>query len=154
MREIVTEIHIQAAADTVWSILTDFGSYQDWNPFIQQAKGEAIVGQRLENRPKVSKGRGVVFRPVVTKVVSGRELRWYGHLLIPGLSDGEHIFEIEPSRRKGVRLVHRQIFKGLLVPILWPLMGGKTRSGFIRMNEALKTKSEEVQAASDLERQV
>jgi len=100
MREIVTEIRIQASADTVWSILTDFGSYHNWNPFIQQAKGKAIVGQRLENRPKVSKGRGVVFRPVVTKVVPGRELRWYGHLLIPGLSDGEHIFEIESSSRK------------------------------------------------------
>lgn len=75
----------------------------------------------------------------------------YGHLLIPGLSDGEHIFEVEPSSRRGVRLVHRQIFKGLLVPILWPLMGAKTRSGFIRMNEALKEQSEKVQAASTLE---
>ncbi len=144
MREIVTEIHIQASADTVWAILTDFGSYHNWNPFIQQAKGEAIVGQRLENRPKVSKGRGVVFRPVVTKVVPGRELRWYGHFLIPGLSDGEHIFEIEPSGRQGVRLVHRQTFKGLLVPMLWPLLGGKARSGFMRMNEALKEESEKI----------
>lgn len=59
--------------------------------------------------------------------------------------------EVEPSSRKGVRLVHRQIFKGLLVPILWPLMGAKTRSGFIRMNEALKEQSEKVQAASTLE---
>jgi hypothetical protein len=62
----ITEIHIQASADTVWSILTDFGSYHNWNPFIRQAKGKAISGQRLENRPEVSGGRGVVFRPVVT----------------------------------------------------------------------------------------
>ena len=150
MKEIVTEIHIQASADTVWSILTDFGNYHNWNPFIRQAKGKAIVGQRLENRPKVSEGKGVVFRPVVTRVVPGRELRWHGHLLVPGLSDGEHIFEIEPSSRSGVRLIHRQVFKGLLVPILWPLMGGKTRSGFVRMNEALKEQSEKVQAALTL----
>jgi hypothetical protein len=32
----------------------------------------------------------------VLEVVPGRTLRWLGHLLVPGIFDGEHYFEIEP----------------------------------------------------------
>jgi hypothetical protein len=35
-------------------------------------------------------------RPSVLEVVPGRTLRWLGHLLLPGIFDGEHHFEIEP----------------------------------------------------------
>ena len=48
MRELVTEIEINAAADTVWTVLTDLGRYGDWNPFIRQAAGEAREGARLK----------------------------------------------------------------------------------------------------------
>lgn len=149
MREVFTKIEIQAPADVVWSILTDFTAYHLWNPLITQARGEAVVGQRLETRAKISRGRGMVFRPLVTRVVPGRELRWFGHLLLPGLCDGEHIFEIEPSGTNCVRFVHRQIFKGLLLSLLWPFLAGKTRNGFVRMNEALKERSEERRKSED-----
>ena len=142
MKEIITEIRIQAEAETVWSILTDFDKYHEWNPFIRHARGKAVEGERLEARPEISEGKGMLFRPLVTKAIPGRELRWYGHFLIPGLSDGEHIFEIHASGNNAVHFIHRQVFKGLLLPLLWPLMGEKTRAGFVKMNEALKDMSE------------
>ena len=35
MRQISTEIEINAPVETVWSILTDFDKYPDWNPFVK-----------------------------------------------------------------------------------------------------------------------
>lgn len=145
MKEVFTEIEIKAPAETVWAVLTDLSHYHLWNPFIRQATGAAVVGKRLENRPKVFLGRGMVFRPLVTRVVPEREFRWFGHFLRPGLGDGEHIFEIQPTGSNRVRLVHRQIFTGVLVPILWPFLANKTRNGFKRMNQALKDRSEELE---------
>ena len=44
MKELRTEIEIQASDKRVWQLLTDFASFPQWNPFIRQAKGEVKVG--------------------------------------------------------------------------------------------------------------
>ncbi len=49
-------------------------------------------------------------RPRILISEPGRELRWRGHLLLPGLFDGEHIFIIEPLVAGGVRIIQREIF--------------------------------------------
>ena len=39
----------------------------------------------------------MTFRPTVLAVNPGRELRWRGQLLLPGIFAGEHSFLIEPT---------------------------------------------------------
>lgn len=36
MKEIYTEIEIDAPASIVWSIITDFEDFTRWNPFIKE----------------------------------------------------------------------------------------------------------------------
>ena len=43
-----TEIDIDAPADRVWAILTDFASYPSWNPMIPRLSGQLSVGARLD----------------------------------------------------------------------------------------------------------
>jgi hypothetical protein len=70
-------------------------------------------------------------------------LRWIGHLLIPGLFDGEHIFTIEPLGANRVRFVQREIFSGLLVPLFAKGLDTDTQRGFGEMNQALKAQAEQ-----------
>ena len=143
MKELRTEVEIQASDKRVWQLLTDFASFPQWNPFIRQAKGEAKVGARLEVHLQPSGASGMTFKPVVLKVEPNRELRWLGRLLIPGLFDGEHIFTIETLQANRIRFTQREVFTGLLVPLFARSLDTDTRRGFQEMNQALKSRAEQ-----------
>lgn len=143
MKEIYTEIEIQASVDKVWSILTDFKSYPMWNPFIRKADGNIKLGDKLKIILQPSGSGKMSFSPTVTKLEFKRELRWLGHLLIPGLFDGEHIFIIEQIKPNRVKFIQREIFKGILVPLFASKLDLGTKNGFIEMNIALKKQAEQ-----------
>lgn len=94
--ELNTEIQINAPPKRVWRMLTDFATYPQWNPFIRRASGKPEKCEQLEVYLQPEGAGGMTFQPRVLKAEPGREMRWRGHLLIPGLFDGEHIFIIEP----------------------------------------------------------
>ena len=144
MKELRSEIEIQTSAERVWQLLIDFASFPQWNPFIRKATGNIRVGERLEVNIQPSGARGMTFRPTVLKAEPNRELRWLGHLLISGLFDGEHIFTIEPLGEGRVRFTQREVFTGLLVPLFARGLDTDTRRGFEEMNQALKTRAEQV----------
>ncbi|MEA2131661.1 MAG: hypothetical protein QOJ85_4552 [Solirubrobacteraceae bacterium] len=86
-------------------------------------------------------GRTMTFKPTVLSAEAGRELRWLGRFLVPGLFDGEHSFRLEELAGGRTRLTQAERFRGLLVG---PLSGTleKTRLGFEQMNRALKQRAE------------
>jgi hypothetical protein len=141
MRELDTSIEIDAPPERVWSVLTDFDSFPDWNPFIRSARGEVEPGAKLEIRLEPPGGRAMTFKPTVLVAEPGRELRWLGRLLLPGLFDGEHIFRIEPIEGGHSRFVQAERFRGLLVPLFGRTLE-QTRRGFEAMNEALCRRAE------------
>lgn len=143
MKELRTEIEIQASAERVWQLLTDFASFPQWNPFIRWAKGDVRVGAPLEVRLQPSGGSGMTFKPTVLKSDPNHEFRWLGRLLLPGLFDGEHIFTIETLGTNRVRFTQREVFTGLLVPLLARSLDSSTRRGFEEMNQALKRRAEQ-----------
>ena len=144
MKELRSEIEIQASAERVWQLLTDFASFPQWNPFIRKATGNIRVGERLEVNIQPSGASGMTFRPTVLKAEPNRELRWLGHLLISGLFDGEHSFAIELLGEGRVRFTQREVFTGLLVPLFARGLDTDTRRGFEEMNQALKARAEQV----------
>ena len=142
MKEIHTEIEINASEEKVWRVLTDFAAYPKWNPFVRIVEGDVSVGARLQVYIEPSGGKGMLFRPNVLVVEPNRELRWLGHLWLPGLFDGEHSFSIEPLGDGHVRFIQRERFKGLLVPFLSKMLDWDTQRGFNEMNWALKLRAE------------
>ena len=143
MRTIHTEIGIGAPAARVWDILIATEQWPQWNPFAKAA-GRLAVGERLEVEITPPGKSAMRFRPTIVKLEPGRELRWLGHVMFPGLFDGEHGFRIVPEDAGRCRFEQFETFRGaLVVPILW--MAGKgTRAGFEAMNRALKARAESV----------
>jgi hypothetical protein len=142
VKELRSEVEIQASDERVWQVLTDFATFPEWNPFIRRALGKAKVGARLEVRIQPSGASGMTFKPTVLVADPNRELRWLGRLIAPGLFDGEHIFTIEALQADRVRFTQREVFTGLLVPLLGRGLDTDTRRGFEEMNQALKARAE------------
>ncbi len=46
MRRIEAATVIEAPAAKVWRVLTAFGEYAAWNPFVIAAAGQAVAGAR------------------------------------------------------------------------------------------------------------
>lgn len=141
-RKIETEIEIQAAASAVWDALTDFAAWPEWNPFIVSFKGEPEIGSRIEVEIEPPGGRLMRFRPIILVWEPGRALIWKGSVIVAGLFDGEHRFEVEAVAENVTRFVHAEKFSGILVPLIWRSMEEKTRAGFKSMNQALKDRVE------------
>ncbi len=141
MREIEATIEIDAPPAAVWSVLTDFPAYGDWNPFIRSIAGTAQEGERLTVRLEPPGGKGMTITPTVLAVEPDRELRWNGRLLVPGIFDGEHTFRIEALDGERSRFVHRERFTGILVGLVKGILA-KTEAGFEQMNAALKQRVE------------
>jgi len=141
-RRIDTHVEIESSARRVWEILADFPAYARWNPFILTIAGAAVRGGQLTVVIRPAGGRGTTFRPIVLAADPNRELRWLGRLILPGLSDGEHVFTIAPFSTGRVRFSQRETFRGLLVPLLPRSSWERTRRGFEEMNSALKRRAE------------
>ncbi len=135
--EIHTEVEIDATRDEVWSVLSDFGSYHEWNPAFASIEGRPEAGTKLDIAFSLKGDRTMRMRPTVLVAESGRELRWLGHLFMPGLFDGEHRFEIHEEEPGRVRFVQGERFRGLLVPFLRSLIEDDTPAMFERVNAAL-----------------
>ena len=144
MPELKTSIEIEATPGAVWSVLSDFDRYGDWNPFIRSLEGPTAVGDDFEVALELPNGRGMTFRPEVLANDEAREFRWLGRTRAVGvrLVDGEHYFLIEPIEGGHARLTQGEYFTGLFAsPMMW-FMGGQTREGFESMNAALKERVE------------
>jgi hypothetical protein len=141
MKQLHSEVLIDASPSAVWRVLTDFSRYPEWNPFMVDAAGTARLGVRLSVALSPPGGRRITLRPEVTEVAAERVLEWWGHLGVRGIFDGRHRFELHPSG-SGTRLVQSEVFTGALVPLLARSLDRGAAAGFTLMNTALKARAE------------
>lgn len=144
MKELYTEIEINAPKDKVWSILIDFESYPRWNPFIQSISGELKMDAKLKVVIQPPNGSKMTFKPLITGINKGSSFEWLGHLFFSGVFDGNHIFELVGLPGEKTKLIQREKFSGFLVNSFWKKLDTDTRKGFEMMNERIKQLAEEV----------
>jgi hypothetical protein len=147
MKELGNEVEINASAERVWQLLTDFANFPQWNPFIHRVSGEPKTGARLEVKSQPSGAHSTTSHPTVLNAEPNRELRWIGRWLMPGLLDDEHIFTIDTLDTNRVRFTQREIFTGLFSALPARRRNTDTRRGFREMGQALKLRAEQPRSA-------
>lgn len=141
MRRVQAEITIDARPEQVWSVLTDFAAYPEWNPFMPRISGPLQVGGKLTVRLQPPGGRGMTFRPTVQAVEPGRRFSWLGRLLVPGVFDGIHEFVLTPVGGGRTLMLQRETFSGILVTLFGRTLE-QSSTGFDDLNAALKARVE------------
>ena len=72
MKRLETKIQIGASPEVVWSILTDFEKYSDWNPFIKKVIGKISEGEELKVTIHDPRGQDLTFKSTVKSVIKNR----------------------------------------------------------------------------------
>jgi hypothetical protein len=142
-KEIKTEIVINATPKKIWSILTNFDNYPNWNPFIKSIKGDVKVGYQITARIEPPQAKAMTFKPKVLTFETNKELSWLGHLWFPGLFDGEHKFALIDNGNGTATFIQSEKFKGILVPLFNKMLDNNTKRGFEEMNIKLKELAEQ-----------
>jgi hypothetical protein len=144
-----TPVHIQAPAEQVWAVLTDFASFPRWNPFIRRASGELVTGQKISVNLRLYGKTLVPFKPTVTVVEAPRELRWLARMGAPGVFDVERFFVLEPETIGGCTFRQGEDCTGFLAgPMLATGLEGRILAGYERLNQALKKRAERLALAA------
>jgi hypothetical protein len=141
-RLIKTETVIHAPAERVWAEMTDFAAFPSWNPFVREASGRLEPGEQLKIRLQLDRMK-MTFKPRVTVVEPGRELRWLATLGRPGVFDVDRAFQIAP-RDGGVLFVMSEECTGWLTPVMFATsLEAQLYRGYDAFNEALRKRVEE-----------
>jgi hypothetical protein len=136
--EVAASCEIEAPRDYVWSVLSDFRTYPDWNPFTPGVEGELAVGQAvtLDVRFEGKKARRQV--EWVNRVEPGSVIYWgvrYGSRKLLAANRAQELTELSPTR---TRYYTVDRFSGVLVPLVFALYGDLMRRGFEGVATGLK----------------
>lgn len=142
-KEIRTEIVIQASAERIWNILTDFDSYPNWNPFIKSITGKIEENSIFKVVIQAPDSKPMIFKPKVLVFEKEQEFKWLGHLFFRGIFDGEHKFELSANKNGTTTFIHSEQFSGVLVPLFRKMLETKTVKGFELMNQKIKEIAEQ-----------
>ncbi len=142
MREIRTEIEINASQMDVWDILMAFDKWSDWNPTVNQASGTATLGSKVSIIMAGSEGKnGQKYSADITTFEAPRSFRWRAVMMAGFLMTNDRSFELEPAG-EGTKLINTEHFSGLLVSLLWSKLENFVPDSLKSMNEALKRRAE------------
>ena len=143
MKEVYSEIQINASASVVWDILTDFEKFGEWNPFIKEISGTLKEGSELRIFIEPPNSKGMEFKPTLKKVETEKKIQWLGKIWIPKLFDGEHSLTINQIDDNTVLFIQKERFTGIFIPFFSKLLKN-SKSGFEMMNQNLKQRAEEM----------
>lgn len=106
---------INTTPETIWQILTDAEGYPKWDPNMVRLEGTIAPGQKLKAYTTLDPQRA--FPAKVTTFEPGRKMVWSSGLPL-GLFKGERTFTITPNDDGSVAFKSREVFTGLLLPVL------------------------------------
>ena len=110
VKEYHTEIVINAPVDRVWSVLTDFSTYPDWNPLVGWLQGDIRTDGKIKMFVKPLKR---AFNATLKRVAPLEELTWVGIQFAPWFLAGEHYYRLEKLSDGSTHLCHGETFSGI-----------------------------------------
>lgn len=139
-------LEVDAPAEAVWEVISDMGSYKEWNPFVIDCSSTLKPGDPVDMTVRLGKQT----RQEQEVMVSCNEGRGFTYAMRPpplGALASRRSHDIEPIDEN--RSVYKSRFelKGWLSPIVKMAVGGSLQAGFDGMSHGIKQRAEELHAA-------
>jgi hypothetical protein len=143
---ITQTLEVAAAAETVWSVITDLARYPEWNPFVVRCTSTLEPGAPIAMRVRVLPWLAQPQREEILEHVPGRLLS-YGLRPMPlGMLASRRAHEVVALGPTRSRYVSRFVLDGWLAPLVAVLLGRRLEHGFTAMSTALVRRAEALAA--------
>lgn len=129
---------IDAPPERVWSLLTDAGSYADWNRSIVSLEGTIALGETIALVSVVDPKR--TFTLKVAEFQPPSRMVWADGMPL-GLFKGTRTYRLTPSGEAQTEFEMEEVFTGLLAPLITKAIPDMTDS-FDQFADGLKRASE------------
>lgn len=141
MREIRTEIYLNAPIEVVWKTLTDFENWQKWNPTVVRVHGSPTQGSNLEITMSKDNCDEMIYKAQVVEVVPPHQFRWRAKMMAGFVFTNDRIFQLS-KKDNGTHFVHIESYSGIMAAMSWNKLSEFVPKVLEKMNQALKNELE------------
>jgi hypothetical protein len=132
-----TSVTINAAPETIWSLLTDAAKWPEWEPNCTGIDGQIAVGEKLTVHTKLSDR---AFPAQVTSMEANKSMVWSWAMPL-GMFKGERTFRLSPKGEGVTEVYCGEEFSGWML-----FLFGRTvpdlSDAFTQFGEGLKARAE------------
>jgi hypothetical protein len=132
---------VQAPAEIVWEVISDFATWKDWNPVHPRMEGEMRIGTTLTVDLVHGEGQITTIQPIVQDWVPFEQLHWRTKRL-RGFVTAIRYLEIENMGPANSTFSNGELFMGPLVRWVSRDERRRLRAAYTRMGEAVRDRAE------------
>ncbi|MEV0245804.1 SRPBCC domain-containing protein [Nocardia sp. NPDC050712] len=134
-------VYIDAPAEVVWRVLTDFAHYGDWNPFVPECKTSLVPGEPIDMVVNLGPRRQRQ-REFIRSHTPGREFSYTMKPVPLGTLHSARTHTVTAVTPTRTRYESHFELNGWLHPVVAALLGKQLRNGFEGMTAAVQRQSE------------
>lgn len=138
-------LEVNAPAETVWEVITDFPRYGEWNPFVVACETTLKPGEPIDMQVKLL-GRPQHQQEIILDCEPGRGFSYRMKPVPPGALSSRRYHRIEALDGNRSRYHSRFELHGWLAPVVQGLLGGRLRTGFSGMSHGIRDRAEALAA--------
>jgi hypothetical protein len=137
-------LDIEASAETVWEVITDFARYGEWNPFISACSTTLKPGDPIDLQVHLSPSTTRPQREWMLTHTPGREFSYRMKPAPLGALRSRRSHQISVLAPGRCRYDSHFELAGWLQPMVGALLGANLQRGFAGMNRGVKNRAEQL----------
>lgn len=143
LMEIESEIEIAAPVDKVWAVVTEIEKWSDFNSAINASTGIVSLGS-VHSVTMLGQNPSEVGPTYAPKIISFEERKSYRWRAVMGagiIFTNDKVFELQATDN-GTLLKHKEVFNGMMLPLMKGFMQEGVPPILDEMNQAFKSEAE------------
>lgn len=141
------DVEINAPAELVWQVITDFARYGEWNPFVPECRSSLVPGEPIDMLVRVSGTTPRRQREWIRSHTPGHELSYTMKPVPLGTLHSLRSHTITPITADRTRYESHFELAGWLHPLVVALLGKNLRRGFAGMTAGIQKQAESLRAS-------
>ena len=142
-RAVEHRIGVQAPAEIVWEVVSDFAAWHEWNPLYRKAEGQMKIGTALTLEQHMPGEPAKVIAPIVQDWVPYEQLHWRSKR-VGGFVTAIRYLEIENMGPSNATFSNGELLIGLLLRLVGRDERRRMKAAFTQMGEAVRDRAEAI----------